>query len=41
MKKAQRKIELSEAEIKDLSQRLQDKSLCDKDYEILMAQCQQ
>ena len=36
MKKAQRKIELSKAEIKDLSQRLQDKSLCDKDYEILM-----
>jgi hypothetical protein len=36
MKKAQRKIELSEAEIQDLSQRLQEKTLFDKDYEILM-----
>lgn len=36
MKKAQRKIELSEAEIKDLSQRLQEKTLFEKDYEILM-----
>ena len=36
MKKAQRKIDLSGTQIEGLSQRLQDKSLCDKDYEILM-----
>jgi len=36
MKKAQKKIDLNETEIEDLFQRLQDKTLFDKDYEILM-----
>jgi len=36
MKKAQQKINLSQSEIEALSQRLQDKSLCDKDYAILI-----
>jgi transposase len=36
MKKTQRKIDLSGTEIEELSQRLQDKSLCDNDYETLM-----
>ena len=36
MKKAQKKINLSETEIEELFQRLQDKTLFDKDYETLM-----
>ena len=36
MKKAQKKIDLSETEIEELCQRLKEKTLFDKDYEILM-----
>ena len=36
MKKAQKKIDLSETEIEELCQRLKEKTLFDKDYEILL-----